>query len=68
MATASFVSLPAVSRHAQEDSNWYFPGADRQQYAPSDIHVSQPTLGNDFTVRQAAASDFPSSVGIRYAR
>ncbi len=62
LATALSLSLPAVS-HAQEDSNWYFSwGYSRQQYAPSDIHVSQPTLGNDFTVHQAAASDFPSSV------
>jgi hypothetical protein len=44
-------------------NNWYFSwGYSRQQYAPSDIHVSQPSLGNDFTVRQAAASDFPSSI------
>ena len=50
--------------HAQELGNdkWYFSwGYSRQQYAPSDIHVSQPSLGNDFTVRQAAASDFPAT-------
>jgi hypothetical protein len=49
---------------AQElgNDNWYFSwGYSRQQYAPSDIHVSQPRLGNDFTVRQAAASDFPAT-------
>jgi hypothetical protein len=47
---------------ASEEGNWYFSwGYSRQQYAPSDIHVSQPGQGNDFTVRQAAASDFPSS-------
>lgn len=46
----------------REDGNWYFSwGYSRQQYAPSDIHVSQPGLGNDFTVRQVTASDFPSS-------
>jgi len=46
----------------QDENNWYFSwGYSRQQYAPSDIHVSQPSLGNDFTVHQAAASDFPSS-------
>jgi len=51
---------PALSN----ENNWYFSwGYSRQQYAPSDIHVSQPGLGNDFTVHQAAASDFPSSVG-----
>ena len=42
--------------------NWYFSwGYSRQQYAPSDIHVSQPTLGNDFTLRQVAGSDFPAN-------
>ncbi len=46
----------------RNEGNWYFSwGYSRQQYAPSDIHVSQPNLGNDFTVRQAAASDFPAS-------
>lgn len=45
------------------EGNWYFSwGYSRQQYAPTDIHVSQPSQGNDFTVRQARASDFPSSV------
>lgn len=45
------------------DENWYFSwGYSRQQYAPSDIHVTQPELGNNFTVRQAKGSDFPSSV------
>jgi hypothetical protein len=34
----------------------------RKQYAPSDIHVSQPSQGNDFTLQQVAASDFPSSI------
>jgi hypothetical protein len=45
-----------------DENNWYFSwGYSRQQYAPSDIHVSQPGLGNDFTVHQASATDFPSS-------
>lgn len=44
--------------------NWYFSwGYSRQQYAPSDIHVSQPELGNDFTVHQAQATDFPANFG-----
>lgn len=48
---------------APKKDTWYFSwGYSRQWYAPSDIHVSQPSLGNDFTVRQAAASDFPSSI------
>ena len=45
-----------------QEGNWYFSwGYSRQQYAPSDIHVSQPTSGNDFTVRQASAGDYPAS-------
>jgi hypothetical protein len=47
----------------QPEANWYFSwGYSRQQYAPSDIHVSQPGLGNDFTLHQVAASDFPASL------
>jgi hypothetical protein len=49
-------------RALSEEPNWYFSwGYSRQQYAPSDIRVSQPGLGNDFTVRQAAGSDFPAT-------
>jgi hypothetical protein len=49
-------------RALNSENNWYFSwGYSRQQYAPSDIHVSQPGLGNDFTVHQAAASDFPTN-------
>lgn len=49
-------------RALNQEDNWYFSwGYSRQQYAPSDIHVSQPSLGNDFTVHQAKASDSPSS-------
>lgn len=56
-AAASF------DRALNAKNNWYFSwGYSRQQYAPSDIHVSQPGLGNDFTVHKAAATDFPSSV------
>lgn len=47
----------------RNEGNWYFSwGYSRQQYAPSDIHISQPGLGNDFTVHQAAASDFPANI------
>ena len=65
-STATPASAAAVSQSfnkaVSEENNWYFSwGYSRQQYAPSDIHVSQPGLGNDFTVHQAAASDFPAS-------
>ncbi len=52
-----------MDRALRKEGNWYFSwGYSRQQYAPSDIHVSQPGQGNDFTVHQAAGSDFPTSV------
>lgn len=45
------------------EGNWYFSwGYSRQQYAPSDIHVTQSSLGNNFTVHKAAASDYPSTI------
>ncbi len=53
----------SIAKSLNKENNWYFSwGYSRQQYAPSDIHVSQPGLGNDFTVHQAAASDFPASL------
>ncbi len=51
-------------RSLRDEGNWYFSwGYSRQQYAPSDIHVNQPSQGNDFTVHQAAASDLPTNFG-----
>lgn len=39
---------------------WYISwGYNRDYWAPSDIHVSQSGLGNDFTVHQVQATDFP---------
>lgn len=53
----------SFAKSLQSEANWYFSwGYSRQQYAPSDIHVSQPGLGNDFTLHQVAASDFPASL------
>jgi len=47
----------------KDEGKWYFSwGYSRQQYAPSDIHVSQPSLGNDFTLHGVNASDYPGSV------
>lgn len=46
-----------------DDKNWYFSwGYSRQYYGPSDIHVSQPSLGNDFTVHKAQATDFHTNI------
>lgn len=47
-----------------KEKNWYFSwGYSRQQYAPSDIHITQPGLGNNYTVHQAAAGDYPANFG-----
>ncbi len=51
-------------RALNDEGKWYFSwGYSRQQYAPSDIHVSQPGLGNDFTLHQVKASDYPGTLG-----
>jgi len=53
----------SFAKSLNKEQNWYFSwGYSRQQYAPSDIHISQPSQGNDFTLHQVAASDFPASV------
>ncbi|WGL61378.1 hypothetical protein QEJ31_07205 [Pigmentibacter sp. JX0631] len=42
------------------DGEWYFSwGYNRDYWYPSDIHVSQPALGNDFVVHNVRAEDFP---------
>lgn len=42
------------------EGEWYFSwGYNRDYWFPSDIHVSQPELGNDFTVHNVRAEDFP---------
>ncbi len=39
---------------------WYFSwGYNKEYWAPSDIHISQPDLDNDFTVHQVRAKDYP---------
>jgi len=38
---------------------WYFAwGYNSDMWAPTDIHVSQPALGNDFTIHNVTASDY----------
>jgi len=42
------------------EGEWYFSwGYSKQYWAPSDIHVSQPALGNDFTIHDVAGHDEP---------
>jgi len=42
------------------DGEWYFSwGYNRDYWRPSDIHISQKALGNDFTIYNVRAEDFP---------
>ena len=42
------------------DGEWYFSwGYNRDYWQPSDIHISQKALGNDFTIHNVGAEDFP---------
>lgn len=54
-----FNSSSAVGRFFT-DGEWYFSwGYNSETWAPSDIHVSQPELGNDFTVHNVKGHDEP---------
>ena len=64
-ATVTAADAPAAhfDRTLKDEGKWYFSwGYSRQQYASSDIHVSQPSLGNDFTLHHVNASDYPGTV------
>ena len=42
------------------EGEWYFSfGLSKQYFAPTDIHVSQPSLGNDFTLHDVHGHDEP---------
>jgi hypothetical protein len=42
------------------DAEWYFSwGYNREFWSPSDIHVSQPSEGNDFTMHNVKGNDEP---------
>jgi hypothetical protein len=43
------------------EAEWYFSwGYSKQYWAPTDIHVSQPSQGNDFTIHDVRGEDFPN--------
>lgn len=47
------------------DAEWYFSwGFSKQYWSRSDIHVSQPGLGNDFTLHDVAGHDDPGLSGL----
>lgn len=40
------------------DGEWYFSfGTSKQYWAPTNFHISQPSLGNDFTVHSVSGHD-----------
>ena len=40
------------------DGEWYFSwGYNKEYWAPTDIHVSQPSLGNNFTIHGVQGAD-----------
>jgi hypothetical protein len=42
------------------EGEWYFSwGYSKEYWQPSDIHISQPALGNDFTIHDVRAEDYP---------
>ena len=50
------VLLLATEAHAEWYASW---GYSREWWSASDIHVSQPALGSDFTVHHARGVDDP---------
>lgn len=61
-------NVPSVSSSSASSSvgrfftegEWYFSwGYNTETWAPSDIHVSQPELGNDFTIHDVKGHDDP---------
>lgn len=54
----AFILIIAPS--ASFANEWYFSwGYQRDFWAPGDIHISQPDLGNDFTIHHVKAVDYP---------
>ena len=46
------------------DGEWYFAfGSDKEFWSNTDIHVSQPSLGNSFTLHGVQGHDAPAGAG-----
>ncbi len=47
------------------EGEWYFSwGTSKQFWAPTDIHVSQPSQGNDFTIHGVVGHDEPGAASM----
>jgi hypothetical protein len=59
-ATSTEAVFSPVGRFFTE-GEWYFSwGYSTETWSPSDIHVSQPALGNDFTIHNVTGHDEPN--------
>jgi hypothetical protein len=57
---AATVSASSPVTRFFTEGEWYFSwGYNKETWAPSDIHVSQPSLGNDFTIHNVKGHDEP---------
>jgi hypothetical protein len=46
------------------DGEWYFEfGSDKEFWSNTDVHISQPALGNNFTIHNVAGHDAPAGAG-----
>jgi hypothetical protein len=65
----SFIKLsPDISKKGffNKDAEWFFSlGFNKTYYSPSSINVSQPSLGNNFTVNHVDAHDEYRTPGLR---
>lgn len=63
VGTPSASSGPSASSPVARfftEEEWYFSwGYNRETWAPTDIHVSQPSIGNDFTIHNVKGHDEP---------
>jgi hypothetical protein len=65
-ARASYFARPSIEGPGSKflrffrEGEWYFSfGTSKQYWAPTDIHISQPSQGNDFTIHNVHGHDEP---------
>ena len=60
-AGTSYATAAKPINTATSKNNWYFSwGYNKDYWSNSDIHITQPSLNNNFTVHNVSASDDPS--------
>jgi hypothetical protein len=59
-APSDSLSAPSPVTRFFTEGEWYFSwGYNTETWAPTDIHVFQPSLGNDFTIHNVKGHDEP---------